>query len=155
MKKDKKTRTVTVPNKKVTITIKKVFFFFLFVGVLLSSIFYTNYKEVLNVQKNTKPISNYTILRFNCYSPEMSSSIKIKYKNKIYVVSIVSDLCYEIENGNPMPKLYYSKNKDIIFLKGQYFNKYFTFVFIFIFIFSPLIGLYIYRNELDNHYSTM
>jgi hypothetical protein len=135
----------------------KQFFLLVFI-VLISLGVYLNisYLKGLEVEKNNKPIEDYEIVEIWCHnSSKMSSSITIYFNGKKYYVSISSKLCLAIENKTNLPLLYYYKDKDVVFYKGQYMPfpyVYLTYIAAFIF---PFFGFIVYRKELNNNISKM
>lgn len=133
--------------------------FLVVVFVLIMSVaIYLNFRYLngVNVEKDTKPIDDYVITEIWCHnSSKMSNTMTIKYRGEKYFVSLSSGVCSDIDKGIVKPELYYMKAKDTVFYKGQYFP--FTYVclaYIAAFL-LPLFGFWIYRKELNNHYSTM
>lgn len=135
----------------------KIFLITVFI-VIISLAVYLNFRYLngLKVEKDTKPIDNYSIVEIWCHnSPKMSNTMTIQYNSQKYYVSLTSGVCTDIDSGKIKPKLYYMKDKNVIFYQGQYLPfayVYLTYIAAFL---LPLIGFFVYKKELNNHYSTM
>jgi hypothetical protein len=79
----------------------------------------------------------------------------IDYKGKKYFVSLSGRVCSDIDKGLIKPELYYMKAKDKVFYKGQYFPLVYVYLTYIASFLLPLFGFWIYRKQLNNHYSTM
>ncbi|OJH09460.1 hypothetical protein FPG87_13315 [Flavobacterium psychrophilum] len=114
------------------------------------------YLKGIEVEKNTEMILNYQVLEFWCHnSSKMTDKMTVKFNGKSYNVALYGGECSDIEKGIIRPKLYYMKEKDVVFYKGQYLPfpyVYLTYIAAFL---LPFFGFIVYRKELDNHYSTM
>ncbi|MES2545431.1 MAG: hypothetical protein V4548_11130 [Bacteroidota bacterium] len=112
----------------------------------------------IDFQKKNIPIEYYNIvkLRHSSYLGQ-SSLIDINFKGKIYTVEVErSDEVYEdIRKGRIIPKLYYMKDKDLVFYENNYVPFPVVYLTYFISILLPLIGFVVYRKELNNNYKTM
>lgn len=126
--------------------------------VLMTIGIYLNFRYLkgVEVEENTELISNYEVIEVWCHnSSKMTDNMTVKFNGKNYNVPLYGGECYDIEKGLIRPKLYYIKEKDVLFYKGQYMPfpyVYLTYIAAFI---LPLFGFIVYRKELDNHYSTM
>ena len=137
-------------------TIKFFLKIIFFVLLLVSIVFNIMYIRGLAFQKMHKPIELYSIISIHkSYSIKSSSRIEIKFKGKYYSVEVSKGVCTDIENKIIKPKFYYVSEKDYIFYEGWFFPisiVYLTYLFT---ICIPTIGFIVYKNELNDHYSTM
>lgn len=128
-----------------------------FFGILGCSFLSFKSMEYERDSKNNKLIKNINIIDYRCRrtTDKSSSVVDIFYNGKIYSLGITSGLCNDLKEYRKEPQCYYDKDKDdIIFLNQNYYRAYAILVFIFLLI-LPVLGFYIYRNELNNSYKTM
>lgn len=131
-----------------------VFLFFLSLGIYLNF----RYSKGIDFQKYNLPIEHYSIvkLRHSSYLGE-SSKIDINYNGKIYNVEVnrSEEVYTDIAKGKVKPKFYYMKDKDVVFYENQYVPFPIVYLTYLVAILLPLIGLIVYRKELNNNYKTM
>lgn len=114
------------------------------------------YLKGIEVEQNTKKILDYDILEIWCHdSPKMTDNMTIKYNQKSYNVSLYGGECHDIEKGTIRPELYYMREKDLVFYKGQYLPFPYVYIAYIAAFLLPFFGFLVYRKELDNHYLTM
>jgi hypothetical protein len=133
-------------------------FLILIFMIIISIAIYLNvkYLDGITIEKNSKSIDNYVITEIWCHnSPKMSNTMTIEYRGKKYFVSLSGGVCSDIDKGLIKPELYYMKAKDKVFYKGQYFPLVYVYLTYIASFLLPLFGFWIYRKELNNHYSTM
>lgn len=129
-----------------------VFFSLFSLGVYIN----IQYINGFQVEKTTIAIKGYEIIEIWCHnSSKMSSSVTFKYKGNKYYVGLSSGICSKIEKGLIKPEFYYFKEKDVIFYKGQYLPLPYVYLTYIAAFFLPVFGFWVYRKELNNHYSKM
>lgn len=136
--------------------IKSLLILVLVVGLILSFYLTLRHLEGIKIEKNSIPIEKYQIIDIWCsYSYKMSSNITVEYEGDRYIVSVPRRTCEDIENGLMRPELYYNKNRDMVFIKGYYMPIVYVLMSFVFSITLPLIGFFVYKNELNNPYTTM
>lgn len=129
-----------------------VFFVLLSLGIFLN----IRYLKGINFQKNNTPIENYDIQEIWCHnSSKMSNTMTIKYKGVEYFVALSSGVCTDIEKGLIHPKLYYMKDKDVVFYEGLYVPFPYVYLTYIASILLPLFGFIVYRKKLNSNFKTM
>ena len=134
-----------------------VFFLIFFcLAIFINILFFKG----IEVETNTNPIQNYVITKIHCYtySPasRLRSSIDIFYNKKDYNIAVNDSICASLKTGNTLnKKLYYSKQRDVVFCEGNYNHYKFIYAAYIFSITLPLFGFIVYRKELNNHYKTM
>ena len=144
-------------KNKINMTIRQLFYLIFFCLILLG--FYLNFRyiEGKRIQDSNSPIKekDYWIEKIKCTSAQRSSNtLWIRYKGERYYVEIHKN-CEEVEAGRIKPKLYYYKEKDMIFHENEYMPFPFVYLTYIAAFLIPLFGFIFWRKELDNHYSTM
>ena len=137
------------------LSIKNFLIISIVIGLFISVFLSYKYIIGLDVEKNTKPLTNINIISFYCSgTAEIGSSIEVKYFNRYYRVGVTSNQCEEIKRGK-LPILYYNEKEDIVFISNGYFNYSYSIVAFLLLVVIPLFGFYIYKDELNNSYKMM
>lgn len=126
------------------------------IGFTLTSFLLYRYIVRSKIEKNNVLIQNYLIQDVSCSSSyKMGSGMVVLYLGKEYIVDLPKDMCREIEDGLIKPELYYSEFDDSIFLKEYKLALVSVFLSFIFSIILPLIGFFVYKNELDKDFNTM
>src|SRR5690606_15544483 len=128
---------------------------FLF-GFLVSAYNISKFIKGVNIESTTIPISGYQVLDIHCSAFIRDSSyLNMFWQDDSYFVAITEDLCKKINAGVVNPKLFYYKEKNIIFQEGLLIPKAYIYLSVLFTILFPLMGFIVYRKELNNSVSSM
>lgn len=135
--------------------IKTLFKAIFCVGLALTFALYLLHLYGNHLEKTQAPITGYTYNGYKEKSNYKSSNIiLITYKSKEYTLHTGDRILDRIKSGD-FPKLYYSSKTDYLFFEGDYLPVGYAKAALLFTIIIPVIGILIWRKELDNDIRTM
>lgn len=124
-------------------------------GLVLSLTLYLLYLYGNHIEKTQEPITEY---QYNGYEEKInykrSNIILITFKSKQYSLHTGNRILNKIKSGD-FPKLYYAPETDYLFFEGDYLPVGYAQATLLFTIFFTVLGVLIWRKQLDDDISKM
>lgn len=135
--------------------IRTLFKTMFWIGLVLTFALYLLHLYGKYLEKTQEPITAYTYDGYKEKRNYKSSNIiLITYKSKTYTLHTGDRILDRIKSGD-FPKLYYSSKTDYLFFEGDYLPVGYAKAALLFTILFPVIGILIWRKELDNDIRAM
>lgn len=135
--------------------IRTLFKTMFWIGLVLTFALYLLHLYGNYLEKTQEPITTYTYDGYKEKSNYKSSNIiLITYQSELYTLHTGDRVLERIKSGD-FPKLYYYSKTDYLFFEGDYLPVGYAKVALLFTILFPVIGILIWRKELDNDIRTM